>query len=117
MKNFSCIICIIISILSYFQFCLAEVVAEVVNGDMTFCHFGPKFKIISPNYSHKNTFNNTNTVNNTFKNNDYCTGTAKVQGVMYACVLPANVEVKVAESREQIRKQAIEECKKHCECV
>ncbi len=85
--------------------CLVQLgFSDEENGEMTFCHFGPKFKLVEASYARNRSFNK----------NDKCSGMAKVQGVYWECAQPGQVEAKVAGFREQLRKQALSECQKHC---
>ena len=77
---------------------------SVEDGEMTFCKFGPKFKMFEPVV----------TKGNTWGSNDSCSGTVKVQGVYWECTNPSLVTPKVTEFKDKLRKQAIEECQKHC---
>lgn len=74
------------------------------NGEMTFCHFGPKFKLVFPSVRAA-----------TWGGKDRCTGSVKVQGVFWECTQPSKVTGKISEFQESLRKQAITECQKHCE--
>ncbi len=75
------------------------------DGEMTFCKFGPKFKMHQPTVLRGQTLDK----------NDSCTGSVKVQGVYWECVLPGNVESKVTDFKEKLKIQAVMECQKHCE--
>jgi len=71
---------------------------EVVEGELTFCHFGPKLK-----------------VSDQVMASDKCTGTAKVQGVMWKCVPSDKVETEIVGFQRQLIEVAAQECKRHCE--
>ncbi|MBI4925959.1 MAG: hypothetical protein HY843_08560 [Bdellovibrio sp.] len=72
---------------------------------MTFCKFGPKFKL----------YESTETRTKLWDKKDKCTGTVKIQGVYWSCVKPADVEEKVQEYKTKLKSQALIECQKHCE--
>lgn len=72
-------------------------------GDMTFCHFGPKFKVIQPEVRSEK-----------WGGKDPCTGSVKVQGVYWECARSDKVESKIFEFQNKLRKQAQGECQKHC---
>jgi hypothetical protein len=69
-------------------------------GELTFCHFGPKLKVLFPETSGKP--------------GDECTGNAKVQVLQWDCVAPEKVERTVEGFRKALVKQASEACTKHC---
>jgi hypothetical protein len=73
-------------------------------GEMTFCHFGPKFKVVFPVVRAES-----------WGGKDLCTGSAKIQGVFWECTQPAHVEGKTSEFQDKLRKQARIECQNHCE--
>ena len=71
--------------------------AEV--GKLSFCLFGPKMKVLSVVKDHEG---------------DPCTGSAKVQGVLWKCEAPDRVEDMTPDFRNQLNKLASAECAKHC---
>jgi hypothetical protein len=73
----------------------------VHEGDLTFCDFGPKFRVLEPKIENP-------------KSSDHCTGTAKIQGVLWACADNGRNEQLVQDFRRRLNTQAERECQKHC---
>jgi hypothetical protein len=69
-------------------------------GELTFCHFGPKLKVLFPA--------------DTGKPGDKCTGNAKVQVLQWDCVPPEKAEKTVEDLRKALIAQAAEACTRHC---
>ncbi len=67
-------------------------------GDLTFCHFGPKLKVIDP----------------VVTGNDSCAGTAKIQGVLWECAPSSQVGERVRKFHSQLLDQAKGACEEHC---
>jgi hypothetical protein len=71
------------------------------DGKLTFCHFGPKMKVIE-------------TAAPQSESGDSCSGTAKIQGVMWECGGVEQLSSKTERFRKELQKLAEEECSKHC---
>jgi hypothetical protein len=75
-------------------------VAQAGPGELTFCRFGPKIKILEPR---KPDFTK-----------GVCDGEVKVQGVLWECVPSTKVESTVTKFHTQLTREAVVECKKFC---
>jgi hypothetical protein len=75
-------------------------------GELTFCHFGPKMKVLDPVVGKAGQAQAPRT--------DLCTGSAKIQGVLWECGSLDRLEGRVAGFRERLFGLARKECERHC---
>lgn len=66
---------------------------------LTFCTFGPKLRVLEPE---------------TNDSKDKCTGSAKVQAILWECVPGMEVNGKVSDFLFKLNRAASAECSKHC---
>lgn len=67
-------------------------------GELTFCTFGPKIKIVEPK----------------FKTSAGCNGTAKIQGVLWECTPSLRAEAQIVDFRQKMLRLATKECSEFC---
>lgn len=75
------------------------------DGELTFCQFGPKVTVVADSFKKDS---------DSSSGGDRCSGTAKVQGVLWRCAQPEQAEKLIDEFRRELTRLGTKECQKLC---
>jgi hypothetical protein len=87
-------------------------------GELSFCRFGPKLKVLSPTVAGEGMGAAGSALSQASQGSptspDKCSGTAKIQDVLWECNQPSKISTTLDRFRRKIAEDAKAECELHC---